>query len=264
MNEEHIAKKDNLKEDETIEVSLPSEDKIEEATSSDEAKKGVNSSDKDEEATPPGDAEEMASSEGEGVVDEASEVSEKPEEDLQDDPTKGMKWFIVNAQSQYENFAKKSLEERIKKLKMEKHFGQVLVPSEIRDQVVKGKKRQVTKKHFPGYIIIQMHFNDESWHMVHNTPKITGFVGDKTNPPSLSDEEVIRLTGQLKDGFSKSVRSVGFEKGESVRVTDGPFSNFNGVVEEVNPDKGKVKVLVSIFGRSTPVELDFTQIERNE
>ncbi len=253
MNEEHIAKQENLKEDETEETTSPNQDETEKITSSEELDKKSS------------DSEEVLS-DGEAVEDKesAESVDSGESESTQDDHTKGMNWFIVNAQSQYENFAKKALEERIKKLKVEEHFGQILVPSEVHNQVVKGKKRQVTKKHFPGYIIIQMHFNEKAWHVVHNTPKITGFVGDKTNPPSLSDEEVVRLTGQLKDGFSKSVRSVGYEKGESVRVTDGPFSNFNGVVEEVNPDKGKVKVLVSIFGRSTPVELDFTQVEKNE
>ncbi|MFM7204402.1 MAG: transcription termination/antitermination protein NusG [Myxococcota bacterium] len=172
-------------------------------------------------------------------------------------------WYVVHTHSGYEQKAKAALQERIKALHMEQHFGEILVPAESVVEVVKGQKRTATRKFFPGYVLVQMEMNNETWHIVKNTPKVTGFLGYTKVPMPVPDEEVRRITSQMTEGTSKPKPRVQFEKGESVRVTDGPFSSFNGVVEEVRPDKGKLRVLVSIFGRSTPVELDFGQVEKN-
>ncbi len=174
-----------------------------------------------------------------------------------------MKWYVVHTYSGYENKAKKALEDRVVSLAKQDLFGQVLVPSENVVEMVQGKKRTVTKKFFPGYILVQMKLTEETWHVVKNTPKITGFVGGGLNPPPVPEEEVKRITKQMSEGTLAPKMRMSFEKGESVRVTDGPFQNFNGLVDEVKPDKGKLRVLVSIFGRSTPVELDFVQVEKN-
>lgn len=172
------------------------------------------------------------------------------------------KWYIVNTQTSCENVAKTAIEERIKALKMEKYFGQVLVPAENVVELVKGQKREKSRKFFPGYIFVQMVLNDETWHLVRNASKVTGFVGSKNRPPEVPEAEVLRVTQQMAGIAEKPKPKVKFTVGESVTVIDGPFSNFNGTVEEINEDKGKVKVLVSIFGRPTPVELDFLQVSK--
>jgi len=174
----------------------------------------------------------------------------------------GLKWYIVNTQTSCEAVAKRSIEERVRSLKMEDKFGQILIPSENVVELVKGKKATRARKFFPGYIFVQMALTDETWHMVKNCSKVTGFVGSKTKPPEVPEEEVMRVTRQMEMGAEKVQPKVKFSVGESVIVIDGPFSNFNGTVEEINQEKGKVKVLVSIFGRPTPVELDFVQVEK--
>ncbi|RMF13076.1 MAG: transcription termination/antitermination protein NusG [Gammaproteobacteria bacterium] len=174
-----------------------------------------------------------------------------------------MAWYAVHTYSGYEHKAKAALEERVKSLGMEEFFGEILVPTESVVEMVKGVKRTTTRKFFPGYVLVQMELNNKTWHVVKNTPKITGFVGHAKNPVPIPDSEVARITDQMSEGAAKPKPKIDFEKGESVRVIDGPFSNFNGVVEEVKPDKGKIRVLVSIFGRSTPVELDYGQVEKN-
>lgn len=174
-----------------------------------------------------------------------------------------MAWYVVHTHSGYEQKAKSALEERIKALRMEQYFEEILVPAESVVEMVKGTKRTTTRKFFPGYVLVRMELNNETWHVVKNTPKVSGFVGSTKTPTAVPDEEIKRITNQLTEGGVKPKPRVSFEKGESVRVIDGPFSNFNGVVEEVRPEKGKLRVLVSIFGRSTPVELDFVQVEKN-
>lgn len=174
-----------------------------------------------------------------------------------------MAWYVVHTHSGYEQKAKSALEERIRSLKMEEYFGEVLVPAESVVETVKGQRRTATRKFFPGYVLVKMEMNDQTWHVVKNTPKVTGFLGYTKVPQPVPEEEVKRITSQMTEGTAKPKMRMNFEKGESVRVIDGPFSNFNGVVEEVRPDKGKLRVLVSIFGRSTPVELDFVQVEKN-
>ena len=171
------------------------------------------------------------------------------------------KWYVVHTYSGYENKVKASLEEKIKSLHKEDWFGEVIVPTEKVVELVKGERRTSSRKFFPGYIMVNMELGEETWHIVKGIPKVTGFVGG-VNPPSISDEEVARITQQIAEGKLKPKPKVQLEAGEPVRVIDGPFINFNGVVEEVRPDKGKVRVMVSIFGRSTPLELDFLQVER--
>lgn len=174
------------------------------------------------------------------------------------------KWFIINCQTGCEATAKSAIEERIKSHKMEELFGDILIPAENVVQLVKGQKQTKSRKFFPGYMFIQMVMNDETWQLVKHSSKVTGFVGGglKTRPPEVPEAEVMRVTQQMAVGAEKPRAKINFNIGENVTVVDGPFSNFNGTVEDINEEKGKVKVLVSIFGRPTPVELDFIQVEK--
>lgn len=174
-----------------------------------------------------------------------------------------LKWYVVHTYSGYEHKAKLSLEERIKSAGMQDKFAEILVPSENVIEIRKGQKKMKNTKFFPSYILVKMDLTDESWLLVKGTPKVTGFVGSGRNPPAVPEQEVMRIKNQIDEGQLKPKLQVVFEKGDSVRVTDGPFNTFNGVVEEVNPEKGRLKVLVSIFGRATPVELEFSQVEKN-
>jgi transcriptional antiterminator NusG len=173
-----------------------------------------------------------------------------------------MKWYVVHTYSGFENKAKEALAERVKRYKMEDRFAEMLIPSEQVVELVGGKRKVSQRKFFPGYMMVRMVLNDETFHLVKNTPKITGFVGGTRNPPSVPDEEAERLTQMIADESLRPKPKDKFERGEVVRVVDGPFRGFNGVVDEARPEKGKVKVLVSIFGRQTPVELDFVQVEK--
>jgi len=157
---------------------------------------------------------------------------------------------------------KESLLNRIEAEAVQERFGEVLIPSETVVEMKKGKKRTGTRSFFPGYLLIQMELDEKTWHLVRHTPKVTGFVGGKT-PAPIPESEVEDIRSQMVEGRLKPKPKVTFTEGENVRVNDGPFSNFNGVVESIKPDKGKVVVLVSIFGRATPVELDFTQVEKS-
>lgn len=173
------------------------------------------------------------------------------------------KWYIVNTLSGQEARAKANLEERIRQNNLEVKFGDILIPSESVVQLVKGQKQTTSRKFFPGYMFVQMFLDESTWHIVKGTSKVTGFVGSSTKPPAVPESEVLRITQQMAVGAEKPRPKVNFVEGEAIRVIDGPFSNFNGTVEEINLDKGKVKVLVSIFGRPTPVELDFVQVEKS-
>jgi len=188
-------------------------------------------------------------------VAEQTETAAKPK-------NANLKWYIVNTQTSCEQMAKASIEERVRSLRMEDKFGQILIPSENVVELVKGKKATRSRKFFPGYIFVQMVMEDTTWHLVKNASKVTGFVGGKVKPPEVPEEEVMRVARQMEMGAEKTTPKVKFSVGESVTVVDGPFSGFNGAVEDINPEKGKVKVLVSIFGRPTPVELDFVQVEK--
>jgi len=172
-------------------------------------------------------------------------------------------WYVVHTYSGFEQKAKKALEEKVKSLGKQDLIQEVLVPSENVVEMKKGVKKTTSRKIFPGYILVRMELTDETWQVIKGIPKVTGFVGGAKNPPVVPDEEVQRITQQISEGTLRPKPKVTFEKGESIRVVDGPFTNFNGIVDEVKPEKGKVKVLVSIFGRSTPVELDFIQVEKN-
>src|SRR5947199_8955961 len=164
------------------------------------------------------------------------------------------KWYVVHTYSGFENKAKKSLEEKIKQNELEEYFGDILIPMENVVEMVKGEKRASKRKFFPGYILVQMELNDRTWHLVKNTPKITGFVGNATKPPAVSEHEIARLTTQLSEGAHKPTPKVELEVCDNVRELDGACSNCNGTAEAVKLDKGWAKVLVSIFGRATPVE----------
>lgn len=171
-------------------------------------------------------------------------------------------WYVVHTYSGYEKKVKESLLNRIESEGVQERFGDVLIPSETVVEMKKGKKRTGTRSFFPGYLLVQMELDEKTWHLVRHTPKVTGFVGGKT-PAPIPESEVEDIRSQMAEGRLKPKPKVTFTEGENVRVNDGPFSNFNGVVESIKPDKGKVVVLVSIFGRATPVELDFTQVEKS-
>lgn len=198
------------------------------------------------------------------MVDAAIESSEPSIErkPLTDINYPDHKWYVVNAHSGMEYKAKLSLEERVKSLKKEDLISEVIVPEETVVELVRGQKKTTKRKFFPGYILVKMKLTDDSWHIIKNTSKITGFVGDKRNPAPVPESEIQRMTNRISEGASRPKSKVNFAEGEKVRVVDGPFNNFNGVIEDVNADKGKLRVLVSIFGRSTPVELDFVQVEK--
>ncbi len=207
---------------------------------------------------------------GEALEEEESDSDEEDEEIPQKksvlkklDPERAaLPWYAVHTYSGYENRVKLSLEERIRSAKLEHKFGNVIMPQETVEELVRGKKKQSSRKLFPGYIMVQMHLDDESWHLVNATPKVTGFVGDSRKPLPLTDREVGELLSQIEGGGARPRPRVQYEEGDAVKVIDGPFSDFNGTVDEVRPDKGKLRVLISIFGRNTPVELDFVQVEK--
>ncbi len=173
-----------------------------------------------------------------------------------------LRWYIVHTYSGFEHKVKKSLEERIKALGQEKFFGKILVPTEQVVELKKGQKKTSSRKFYPGYILVQMELNDETWHTVKDTAKVTGFVGGGVKPTPIPDEEAQKIILQMEEGFTRPKPKYQFEEGDEVRVIDGPFTNFQGVVEEVKPDKEKLRVLITIFGRSTPVELDFIQVNK--
>ena len=173
-----------------------------------------------------------------------------------------MNWYVVNTHSGYENKAKLALEDAIQRAGLEHKFGEVLVPTEQIVEVRDGKKKTTTRKSYPGYMFVQMAMDNESFHVVRTTPKVKGFIGGNRNPPPMPEDEVRRITHQVEEEGEAAVVVADFERGEEVRVIDGPFSSMNGKVEEVNATRAKLRVLVTIFGRPTSVELDFTQVER--
>jgi transcriptional antiterminator NusG len=173
-----------------------------------------------------------------------------------------MKWYVVHVYSGFEGRVKKALEERVVTHKQTGNFGEVLIPTEQVVELVKGKRKTSSRKFYPGYILVQMVLNDDTWHLVNDTAKVTGFLGGNDKPTPLTDEEAARIVDQIESGKLKPAPKYQFEEGDEIRVTDGPFTNFNGTVETVLPDKGKIRVLVSIFGRATPVELEFVQVTK--
>ena len=174
-----------------------------------------------------------------------------------------MRWYVVHAYSGMEKAVERNIRERINRAGMQHLFGEVLVPTEEVVEVKNGQKRTSERRFYPGYVLVQMVMNDDTWHLVKHTNKVTGFVGGaKNRPAAISEDEVAKILGQMEEGVEKPRHKVEFEVGEYVRVKDGPFTDFNGTVEEVNYEKSKVRVSVTIFGRATPVELEFSQIEK--
>lgn len=170
-------------------------------------------------------------------------------------------WYVVHTYSGFENKVRLNIMEQFRTAGVEEQLGEIVVPTEQVVEVKGGKRRTSNRKFFPGYILIEMDCNEESWYLVKNTPKVTGFLGG-TNPSALSDEEVQNVVKQMKGEAEKPAHKVDFEKGENIRVVDGPFVNFTGVINEVHPDRGKVKVMLGILGRPTPVELEMLQVEK--
>ena len=182
-----------------------------------------------------------------------------------DSYTMAKMWYVVHTYSGFERKAKAALEERIRMFGKQDLFGNILMPEEQVVELVKGKKKTSARKFFPGYILVNMELNDETWHIVKSTPKVTGFVGGSNDPktiPPVSEAEISEIHQQVREGALRPKPKVLFEVGEGVKVIDGPFQDFTGVVEEVKPEKGKLRVLISIFGRATPVELDLVQVEK--
>lgn len=175
---------------------------------------------------------------------------------------KEMKWYIVHTYSGFEKFVAESIRQRASELDIEDQIGQIIIPTESVVEIKDGKKAVSTKRSYPGYILIEMIMNDQNWLTIRDTPKVTGFVGSGQRPTPLSDEEVKQIVEHMESTSEKPKPKHSFEKGDAVRIMDGPFYNFNGIVEEVNHEKNTLKVMVTIFGRSTPVELDFLQVEK--
>jgi transcription termination/antitermination protein NusG len=173
-----------------------------------------------------------------------------------------LKWYVVHVYSGHEQKVKKALEEKIETSRYPEKFGDILIPTENVVELVNGKKKESSRKFYPGYILVRLHLDNETWHLISSTPKVTGFLGGKNKPAPISDKEAQSIIEKMQLGKSKPQPRFYFEPGDDVRVIDGPFSNFNGTVEDVSPDKEKVKVLVSIFGRPTPVELKFIQVSK--
>jgi transcriptional antiterminator NusG len=174
-----------------------------------------------------------------------------------------LQWYVVHAYSGFENQVKRALEDRVARAGMDDLFGEILVPTEEVVEMREGTKRRSERKFFPGYVLVQMEMNDETWHLVKDAPKVMGFIGGTSDRPApITQREADAILQRVQEGVDKPKPKVLFEVGEVVRVTDGPFNDFNGVVEEVNYEKSRLRVSVLIFGRSTPVELEFGQVEK--
>jgi transcriptional antiterminator NusG len=171
------------------------------------------------------------------------------------------KWYVIHTYSGFENKVKQSIEQRVISIGLQGAVSQVMIPTETVVELKKGKRRETSHKFFPGYVLVRMDMTDELWYLIRNTPKVTGFVGPGVRPTPIPEEQVSAILQQVETGAERPKHKVRFSRGESVRVIDGPFSNFTGVVDEVRPDKGRLKVMVSIFGRPTPVDLEFLQVE---
>jgi transcriptional antiterminator NusG len=173
-----------------------------------------------------------------------------------------LRWYVVHAYSGMEKAVERNILERINRAGMESKFGRILVPMEEVVEVKNGQKKTTERKFFPGYVLVKMQLTDEAFHLIKNTPKVTGFLGAENKPMPISEPEAMRILHQVQEGVERPKASVSFEIGENVRVADGPFASFSGVVEEIDEARSRVKVAVSIFGRATPVELEFGQVEK--
>ena len=192
------------------------------------------------------------------MIEPTDDVTVKPEA-----PASNMRWYVVHAYSGMEKAAERNLRERIERAGMQDKFGRILVPTEEVVELKNGKKSVTERRFFPGYVLVEMEITDDTWHLVKHTSKVTGFVGSGRNRPTpISEAEVQKIVNQMQEGVDKPRPKVEWMVGELVRVKEGPFTDFNGAVEDVNYEKSKVRVSVTIFGRSTPVELDFAQVEK--
>lgn len=175
-----------------------------------------------------------------------------------------MRWYVVHAYAQYENSVAKALKERISRAGLDEQFGEILVPTEEVVEIKDGQKRTTERKFFPGYVFVNMEMNEDTWHLVKSTPKVLGFIGGTAEKPApISDKEANAILNRVEEAVERPKPKTLFEPGQQVRVNDGPFADFTGVVEEVNYDKNRLRVAVLIFGRSTPVELEFSQVEKS-
>ena len=172
------------------------------------------------------------------------------------------KWYIVHAYSNFEKKVKESILEQARNQGLEDQFSEVLVPTEDVVEIRRGRKINTERKFFPGYVLVKMNLTDEAYHLIKNTPKVTGFLGSGSKPMPVSEREVARIIGAIEEGVERPKPTIQFEIGEQVRVTDGPFASFNGSVEQVDEERARLRVTVSIFGRATPVELEYSQVEK--
>ena len=176
--------------------------------------------------------------------------------------TRPKRWYIVHAYSNFEKKVAESIREQAKQRGLDDHFDEILVPVETVVEVRRGRKVNAERKFFPGYVLVKMDMSDEAYHLVKNTPKVTGFLGSGLKPMPVSEKEVARIIGAIEEGVERPKPTIQFEIGETVRVTDGPFASFNGSVEQVDEERARLRVTVSIFGRATPVELEYAQVEK--
>lgn len=214
----------------------------------------------------PADGDQIAATEGAEAVEVVDAVESAGALDAPDAAVEseddGTRWYVVHTYSGYERKVQESLEERIRTLGLEREIGDVLIPTEDVVEMKGGKKVVTSKKFFPGYLLVRMLMNDTLWHLIKNTPRVTGFVGEGREPIPLTDDEVNKILNRMEESVEAPKPKFQFGKGEVVRITDGPFTNFSGKVEEVDMRRSTLKVMVSIFGRATPVELDFFQVEK--
>jgi len=193
-----------------------------------------------------------------------AEQAEQTAEPAEPERNPRFKWYILHAYSGFERKVRESIQSRVEAFGLQNMVGRVMIPTEPVTEIVNGKKRTVERVFLPGYVLVEMELNDEMWHVLKDTPKVTGFLGTGDKPVALSEEEVGTLLYRSESSKDKPRLKIKFEKNEQVRITDGPFANFNGVVDEINEDRETLKVMVTIFGRSTPVELEFGKVEKIE
>lgn len=190
------------------------------------------------------------------------EIEQTPAPEPEKNPN--LHWYILHAYSGFERKVKESIESRIQAFGLESKIAQIVIPTEAVTETVNGKKRTVERVFLPGYVLIEMELDNQIWHIIKETPRVTGFLGTGDKPVALSDAEISSLLNRSDEAKEKPRQKIKFEKNESVRITDGPFANFNGIVDEINEDRETLKVMVTIFGRSTPVELEFGKVEKIE
>ena len=190
------------------------------------------------------------------------EEQQQPEEHLEPPVNANFKWYIIHAYSGFERKVRESLESRITAFGLQNRIGRIMIPTEPVTELVNGKKRTVERVFLPGYVLVEMDLDNDLWHVIKNTPRVTGFLGTGDSPVALSEQEVSSILFRSDVTKDKPATKIKFEKGEQVRINEGPFANFNGAVDDVNEDKQTLKVMVSIFGRSTPVEIEFSKVDK--